>query len=218
VSHFGPSGSPAYLVSSAIHRPPKSQGIRLRMLDPSDSDIWSSWQTKTAVFGALLTALLAVLQAAAGLMQRRHELRVRQAETGTKLVEEMMEEADDALVMLDSDQARFELDNGHIATITSEDVTESLRQPVSGDDDKATFVRESFDTLLYLPRTIRARNRSPSGSLFRCRDSNGVLRSVYGRRASPLRAIHRGDTLSKGAPFPGALQCLDQVAGEAVTP
>jgi hypothetical protein len=131
------------------------------MLDPSDSDIWSSWQTKTAVFGALLTALLAVLQAAAGLMQRRHELRVRQAETGTKLVEEMMEEADDALVMLDSDQARFELDNGHIATITSEDVTESLRQPVSGDDDKATFVRESFDTLLYylerFERAIEAR-------------------------------------------------------------
>jgi hypothetical protein len=121
----------------------------LMLVDSSNPDIWSSWQTKTAVFGALLTALLAVFQAAAGLMQRRHELRLKQAETGTKLVEEMLQEADDALVMLDSDQAEFELDNGHIATITSEDVTESLRQPVSRDDDKAIFVREGFDTLLY---------------------------------------------------------------------
>jgi hypothetical protein len=110
---------------------------------------WEQWQVQVAVIGAIITALLAVVQALAGLVQRRHEMRTRQAETGRELVEEMLDQAGDALSMLDFDSNQYELDNGKLETITSTDVEESLRQPVERQDPIAIFVRESFDALFY---------------------------------------------------------------------
>jgi hypothetical protein len=110
---------------------------------------WQQWQIQVAVIGAIITALLAVFQALATLVQRRHEMRTKQAETGRALVEEMLEQADGALRLLEFDSDEYELDNGVLKPIASKDVTQSLKQPVERQDAVAIFVRESFDSLFY---------------------------------------------------------------------
>jgi hypothetical protein len=116
-----------------------------------DSSFWQVNAWKAAVFGALLTAFLAVVQAITATVQRRRELRWKKAETGRDLLDKVLAEplSNAALLMLDSEERDYQVTEQTTMRISATDMLTALRVPQLPKTQMHEFIRDAFDTLYY---------------------------------------------------------------------
>ncbi|MEA3093651.1 MAG: hypothetical protein QOJ04_4993 [Caballeronia sp.] len=116
-----------------------------------DSNFWQVNSWKAAVIAGLITAFLAVVQAIVATLQRRRELRWKQAETGRDLMDKLLDEplSNAALLMLDSDVRIYKIGEKESARIAAADMLAALCAQDPPQEAIHEFVRDAFDTLYY---------------------------------------------------------------------
>jgi hypothetical protein len=109
----------------------------------------AAWQA--AVFGGLITAFLAVVQATAATRQRRRELRWKQAEVGRDLMDKLLDEplSNATLLMLDSNAREYRITDQDKVTIRAADMLRALDADNLPEGPSYEFVRDAFDTFYY---------------------------------------------------------------------
>jgi hypothetical protein len=117
----------------------------------TDPNAWQVYAWIVAVFAGIVTALLAVIQAIAATRQRHRELNWKKAETGRDLMDKLLNEplSNAALLMLDSEQRAYKINDGSLTSITAADMLSALRVPEAPQELKDEFIRDAFDTLYY---------------------------------------------------------------------
>jgi hypothetical protein len=115
------------------------------------TNIWQDLSFKVAVFGGIVGAILAILQAGAGLLQRARELRWNRAKMAKEINTEMQEDilADAALQMLDYSDMPHLLPDGSKIKASWDECLKALRPDADNVSDKEANIRMCFDSLFY---------------------------------------------------------------------
>ena len=109
------------------------------------------FQLLVAGWCAIVTLMLAVLQAALSLHQRWRDLRWKQSEMALRLVDEAVTYPPSAaaLELIDEHTAVYKVDDKQEVIFTYEDVVHALAVPPQQFDRKTAHVRHCFDSLFY---------------------------------------------------------------------
>jgi len=120
-------------------------------MDPILKDWLQAGAWLATAIGVIITIVKFWSEVKAGRLQREQDLRWRQAQAGKALNDEMQtdEFAWAALQMLDSDRRTFKTPAGIEVAVVHDDIAPALDVSRGLDDDKSTFIRDSFDTLFY---------------------------------------------------------------------
>jgi hypothetical protein len=124
-------------------------------MSTTDANFWQVTAWQAAVFGGLITAFLAVLQALIATRQRSRELRWKKAETGRDLADRIFSEplSNAALLMLDSEIRSYKIGDTIEVTINVADMLAALTAKELPQSPTFDFIRDAFDTLyFYLDR------------------------------------------------------------------
>ena len=120
-------------------------------LQASSPDQWQLRSWKVAIVTGLVAAIVALITAIAGLIQRARETRWKQAELARKLLDDIFDfqPAYNALIMIDEFKESFQMDGGQTTDVSFRDIDQALMVPIQDHSEQARFIRRCFDALLY---------------------------------------------------------------------
>lgn len=155
----------ALIVSLNVIAAPAAESQGTDGLDPFWKDVAQTGAWSVAIVGGLIAAAKAIHEsrlnreqrdraldeAREARAQRNRDLRWRQAQVGTELVDKALNDpqAWDAAQMIDWEDREFKISDGTRVTVTLDDVARALRPYRDKCDLKDAYIREAFDALFY---------------------------------------------------------------------